>query len=175
MARKLNPDVIIMDIAMPELNGIDATKRIIADTPGIKVIALSMHADRSYVSGMLDAGAMAYVRKESAFEEIAAAVDAVVQGNVYLGEGVAEVVIGQLRQLISTQPADDVDPLSRREREVLQLLAEGRKTGQIADALHVSARTIDTHRRQIMSKLDLDNVAALTRYAIRKGLVSFEK
>lgn len=176
MARALQPDVIIMDVAMPALNGVDATRQIVAAIPGARVIALSMHADSNYVSGMLQAGALAYVRKESAFEEIAAAIDAVMRDTVYLGEGVADVVVGQLRHLASQQPAGAAgDLLSGREREVLQLLAEGKRTSEIAVTLHVSAKTIETHRRQIMSKLNLDSVAALTKYAIRTGLVSADR
>jgi DNA-binding NarL/FixJ family response regulator len=175
LARKLNPDVVIMDIAMPELNGVDATKRILAESPHIGIIALSMHADRIYVSGMLQSGALAYVRKESAFEEISAAVEAVTQGNVYLGNGVADVVVGELRDLFATRSTEDVDPLSAREREVLQLLAEGKKVSDIATALYISTKTVETHRRQIMSKLKLDSVAALTKYALRKGLISLDE
>lgn len=175
LARKLNPDVVIMDIAMPELNGVDATKRILAESPHIRIIALSMHADRIYVSGMLQSGALAYIRKESAFEEISAAVEAVTQGNVYLGNGVADVVVGELRDLFATRSTEDVDPLSAREREVLQLLAEGKKVSEIAAALYISTKTVETHRRQIMSKLKLDSVAALTKYALRKGLISLDE
>lgn len=174
LSRKLSPDVVIMDVAMPELNGVDAARRILADSPDVRIVALSMHADRRYVSGMLQAGALAYVRKESAFEEISAAVDAVTQGTVYLGEGIADVVVGELRQLGAARPSDDADSLSDREREVLQLLAEGRKTAEIAAALYVSTKTVETHRRQIMSKLSLDSIAALTKYAIRKGLISLD-
>ncbi len=174
LARKLNPDVVIIDIAMPELNGVDATKRMLAEMPGLRIIALSMHSDKRYISGMLQAGALGYVRKESAFEEIAAAVDAVSQGNVYLGEGVAGVVVNDYRQMMAKAAPDASDPLSTREREVLQLLAEGRKTAEIAARLHVSTKTVETHRRQIMSKLSLDSVAALTKYALRHGFISLE-
>jgi len=174
MARKLNPDVVIIDIAMPELNGVDATKRMLADMPQLRIIALSMHSDKRYISGMLQAGALGYVRKESAFEEIAAAVDAVSQGNVFLGEGVAGVVVNDYRQMMARRDPGESDPLSVREREVLQLLAEGKKTGEIAARLHVSNKTVETHRRQIMSKLDLDSVAALTKYAIRQGFISID-
>lgn len=173
MARKLNPDVIIIDIAMPELNGVDATKRMLAEMPDLRIIALSMHSDKRYISGMLQAGALAYVRKESAFEEITAAVDAVSQGNVYLGEGVAGVVVNDYRQMMS-RSSDDSDPLSVREREVLQLLAEGKKTSDIAARLHVSSKTVETHRRQIMSKLNLNSVAALTKYALQHGFISLD-
>lgn len=174
LARKLNPDVVIIDIAMPELNGMDATKRMLAEMPGLRIIALSMHSDKRYISGMLQAGALGYVRKESAFEEISAAVEAVSQGNVYLGEGVAGVVVNDYRQMISRGNTDDIDPLSAREREVLQLLAEGKKTSDIAARLHVSSKTVETHRRQIMLKLEMDTVAALTKYAIRQGLISLD-
>ncbi len=174
MARKLKPDIIIIDIAMPELNGVDATQRMLAEMPELRVIALSMHSDRRYVSGMLQAGAMGYVRKESAFEEIAAAVDAVSSGNIYLGEGVAGVVVSDYRQMMARGEQGDGDPLSVREREVLQLIAEGRKTADIAAVLHISSKTVETHRRQIMSKLGLDSIAALTKYAIRKGFTALE-
>jgi DNA-binding NarL/FixJ family response regulator len=120
---------------------------------------------------MLQAGAAAYIRKESAFEEIAAAIRAVTRGEVYLGSGIAEVVVDDYKNRIAEQAEEQV-PLSSREREVLQLLAEGRKTVEIADALHVSVKTVETHRRQIMTKLDLHSVAELTKYAIRSGLTS---
>ena len=171
-ARKLNPDVVIIDIAMPELNGVDATEKMLRYRPGLAVIGLSMHADRRYISGMLQAGALGYVRKESAFEEIAAAIDAVSRGEVYLGEGVAGVVVSAYRQMMKQRPAAQADVLSVREKEVLQLLAEGKKTAEIAARLHVSAKTVETHRRQIMTKLKLNSVAALTKYAIQKGFVS---
>lgn len=175
LARKLNPDVVIVDIAMPELNGIDATRRMLADNAALRIIALSMHSDKRYISGMLQAGALGYVRKESAFEEMSAAVDAVSQGNVYLGEGVAGVVVNDYRQMIEKSAPTEADPLSAREREVLQLLAEGHRAAEIAARLHVSSKTVETHRRQIMSKLGLDSVAALTKYAIRHGLISLDE
>lgn len=175
MARKLNPDVIIIDVAMPELNGVDATKRMMEEMPNLRIIALSMHSDRRYISSMLQAGAFGYVRKESAFEEITSAVDAVSQGNVYLGEGVAGVVVDDYRKMMSDGASPESESLSAREREVLQLLAEGSKTAAIAARLHVSAKTIETHRRQIMSKLNVDSVAALTKYAIRKGFITLDE
>lgn len=171
LARKLQPDVLVIDVAMPELNGIEAVRRIVVQNSKIRVVALSMHSDRHFVAGMLQAGAAAYIRKESAFEEIAAAIKAVTRGEVYLGTGVAEVVVDDYKNRIAEQAEAQV-PLSSREREVLQLLAEGRKTVEIAAALHVSVKTIETHRRQIMTKLDLHSVAELTKYAIRSGLTS---
>lgn len=174
-ARKLNPDVIIIDIAMPELNGVEATEKMLRDSPELAVIALSMHADRHYISGMLQAGALGYVRKESAFEEISAAVDAASRGEVFLGEGVTGVVVNDYRQMMQKSSDAPADSLSVREKEVLQLLAEGKKTTEIAALLHISAKTVETHRRQIMNKLDLSNVAALTKYAIQKGIVSLDE
>lgn len=171
LARKLQPDVVVIDVAMPELNGIEAVRRIVVQDSKIKVVALSMHSDRHFVAGMLQAGAAAYIRKESAFEEIAAAIKAVTRGEVYLGTGVAQVVVDDYKNRIAEQAEEQV-PLSSREREVLQLLAEGRKTVEIAEALHISVKTIETHRRQIMTKLDLHSVAELTKYAIRSGLTS---
>lgn len=173
-ARKLNPDVVIIDIAMPELNGLDATARMISEMPDLRVVALSMHADKHYISGMLKAGARGYVRKESAFEEIAAAVEAVWRGDVFLGEGVAGVVVEDYRQLMKKHAGSRDESLTARERQVLQMIAEGSKTAEIATRLHVSAKTIETHRRQIMAKLDLPTVADLTKYAIRKGIIAID-
>lgn len=172
--RKLKPDVVIIDIAMPELNGLDATARMIHEIPDLRVVALSMHADKRYISGMLNAGARGYVRKESAFEEIAAAVEAVYHGDVYLGEGVAGVVVDDYRQLMQRHTATQADKLTAREREVLQMIAEGSKTADIATGLNVSVKTIETHRRQIMAKLQLSTVADLTKYAIRKGIIAID-
>ena len=175
MAQQLNPEVVLIDIAMPDMNGVDATRKICADNPQTKVIALSMHSDRSYVSSMLRAGASAYIRKESAFEEISEAIDSVIGGKVYLGDGIASVVVEDYKTLIEDHPGKGDVPLSNREREVLQLLAEGHKTAAIAEMLHISVKTIETHRRQIMAKLNLDSIAALTKYAIRHGLTSIEE
>jgi len=175
LARQLQPDVVILDIAMPELNGIEATRKILAQSADLKVIALSMHKDRSYVSGMLEAGASGYVPKESAFEEIAAAIDTVLKGQIYLGASITGIVIDDYINLVARQSSAEASPLTDREREVLQLLAEGRKTAEIATTLNVSVKTVETHRRQIMLKLDLHSVAELTKYAIRTGLTSLDE
>ena len=172
LAIKLKPDIVVIDVSMPELNGIDATRQIVAHLPDTRVIALSMYGTRDYVAGMLEAGAQGYIRKESAFGEISAAIDAVSRGRVFLGEGVANVVVDDYRKFVADDAGGDTIPLSGREREVLQLLAEGKKTSEIAELLHISVKTIETHRRQIMTKLNLFSVAELTKYAIRRGLTS---
>jgi DNA-binding NarL/FixJ family response regulator len=193
MARELAPDVVVMDVAMPQLNGIEATRQIAADEPGMKVVALSMHSDRRYVSEALKAGASGYVLKDGAFEELITAIRAVVSNKVYLSPRVAGVVVEDyVRRLpgrgngggtaahAAGGAADEAarrgafDALTPREREVLQLMAEGYATKEVAHRLHVSVKTVETHRRQIMEKLDLHSVAELTKYAIREGLTTLE-
>jgi DNA-binding NarL/FixJ family response regulator len=169
LAQQFSPQVVIMDVGMPDLNGIEATRQVLADSPGIKVIALSMHSDRRFVVNMLKAGASGYLLKDSAFEELAAAIRAVMANKTYLSPGVSDVVI---KDYISGPKPDSsaFSVLTAREREVLQLMAEGRSTKQIADRLIVSVKTIETHRQQIMNKLNIHSVAELTKYAIREGL-----
>ena len=172
---ELAPDVVVMDVAMPQLNGIEATRRIVRGRPGTKVIALSMHADRRFTAEMLRAGAAGYLVKDSAFEELVTAIRAVVEGKVYLSPHIADVVVDDyVRRLPGDEPGV-YTALSAREREVLQLLAEGKATKEVARVLHVSVKTVETHRRQIMQKLDLHSVAELTKYAIREGLTSVEE
>ncbi len=169
LAQKLLPDVVIMDIAMPDLNGIEATRQIIATAPSVKVLALSMHSNRAFVTGMLSAGASGYLLKDSAFEELARAIRVIVMNQTYLGLGITKAVVKDyVRHLSATDPS--VPHLSPKEREVLQLLAEGMTTKQIASRLYVSVKTIETHRQKIMEKLDIHNIAGLTKYAIREGL-----
>ena len=166
LARDLHPDVMLMDVAMPDMNGIDATAAVMAAAPDTRVIALSMHAERIYVDGMLEAGAMAYIRKESAFDELSHALDDVMAGKIYLGEGIAEIF------LKGRKPSRGKSTLTQREVEVLCCIADGLKTREIAAHLHVSDKTIETHRRQITRKLDLYSVAELTKYAIRNNLTT---
>ena len=173
LARKLKPAVVFMDISMPDLNGIDATRQMVAAAPGVKVIALSMHADTRYVAGMLQAGARGYLLKDSVADEIGRAVQAVLAGEVYLARKIAGVVVQDYVQRLANEEGAS-SPLTGREREVLQLVAEGRSTKGIAAHLHVSIKTIETHRSQIMDKLDLHSVAELTKYAIRQGLTSLD-
>lgn len=170
LARDLSPDILILDVAMPELNGVEATRKVRAQAPNARVIGLSMHSDRHFIAGMLQAGAAGYLQKESAFEELATAIRTVMAGQVYLGSGIAGVVVEDYKSLINE--TGERETLTAREREVLQLLAEGKKTADIAEALHVSVKTVETHRRQIMQKLDIHSIANLTKYAIRTGLTS---
>jgi DNA-binding NarL/FixJ family response regulator len=172
---ELHPDVVVMDVGMPDLNGIEATRRILAEEPHCKIVGLSMHSDRRFLSEMLKAGATAYLLKDSAFEELAAAIRAVVAGQVYLSPRIANAVVeGYLHGASPGKQPSAFAVLTSREREVLQLVAEGLATKQIATSLHVSVKTVETHRRQIMEKLDLHSVAELTKYAIREGLASVE-
>jgi len=168
LAREVSPQVVIMDVAMPDLNGIEATRQIVAECPGIKVIALSMHADRRFVANMLKAGASGYLLKDSAFEELARAIRTVAADKVYLSPEVSDIVV---RDYVKgpQEEASVYSLLTPREREVLQLLAEGKATREIADCLHVSVKTVETHRQQIMYKLKVRSVAELTKYAIRGG------
>ncbi len=172
LAKKLFPDVIVMDIAMPDLNGIEATRQIIMEQPDTKIVALSMHSDKRFVSEMLKAGASAYLLKDCAFEELVTAIRTVMSNKVYLSPGIAGVVIeNYLRQAHKTD-SSVFSVLSDREREVLQLMAEGRTTKEIATHLNVSIKTVETHRMNIMTKLDIHSIAELTKYAIREGLTS---
>ena len=191
MTVQLKPDVVVMDVAMPQLNGIEATRQITGKGPGAKVIALSMHSDRRFVAEALKAGASGYVLKDSAFEELVTAIRSVVADRVYLSPRVAGVVVEDYVRRLPTggrtaaapPPArhhDDgapghtsvFDVITPREREVLQLMAEGYATKEVAHRLQVSVKTVETHRRQIMEKLDLHSVAELTKYAIREGLTA---
>jgi RNA polymerase sigma factor (sigma-70 family) len=176
MAQEKKPDVIVMDVSMPDLNGIEATKQIIESLPETRVIALSMHSDKRFVMGMLRAGASGYLLKDCASQELANAIDQVAGGKKYLSPEITGVVIDDflLGGSSSEEVATAASQLSPREREVLQLIAEGWSTKQIASHLYVSIKTIETHRRQIMKKLDLHSIADLTKYAIREGLTSIE-
>jgi len=168
------PDVVVMDVSMPDLNGIEATSQVLESLPEAKVIALSMHTDKRFVMGMLRAGAFGYLLKDCASRELANAIVSVASNKKYLSPDIAGVVIED--SLYGGKPEGETvsSMLSAREREVLQLIAEGWSTKQIAAHLYVSVKTIETHRRQIMKKLDLHNIAELTKYAIREGLTSVE-
>jgi DNA-binding NarL/FixJ family response regulator len=169
---ELAPDVVIMDVAMPDLNGIDATRRITQADPRTRVLALSMHSDGRYVRGMLQAGARGYILKDCAAEELTHAIRTVMAGQVYVSPGVMDTIVNAyVRQLTA---AGAPTTLTRREREVLQLLAEGGSTANIAAGLHLSVKTIETHRKRIMDKLDLRSIAELTKYAIREGITTVD-
>jgi DNA-binding NarL/FixJ family response regulator len=172
LAKKLRPHIVIMDIGMPGLNGIEATRQVTADVLTTKVIALSMHSDKRFVIEMLKAGVSAYLLKDSASEELVSAIRTVLAGKPYLSPQITDVVLKDYLSTLSKEEPSAFTLLTPREREVLQLIAEGRTTKQIATALFVSVKTVDTHRQQLMEKLDLRSVAELTKYAIREGLTS---
>jgi len=175
IAQEKKPDVVIMDISMPELNGIEATRQILSTQPNIKIIALSMHSDKRFVAGMLQAGASGFLLKDCASQELTNAIRTVARNKHYLSPEIAGIMIEDYITLSnSNEPATSSAVLTSREREVLQLIAEGWSTKDIAGHLFVSIKTVETHRRQIMKKLDIHSVADLTKYAIREGLTSVE-
>jgi len=184
VAHRARPNIVLMDISMPELNGIDATRRLVAELPATKVIALSMNTDRRYVLAMFEAGAVGYLLKSSAADELITAIGAVASGQKYVSPSIAGIVLERLvsAPLASAPPSRRTAPdagaakaLSLREREVLQLLAEGKSSKEIAGRLGVAVPTVETHRRQIMAKLGLRTIAELTKYAVREGLTSLDR
>jgi DNA-binding NarL/FixJ family response regulator len=174
LVRKLLPDVIVMDVTMPNLNGIEAARQIHSEFPEVKIIALSMHSNRRFVGDMLKAGAMGYLLKESLFDELVRAIHAVAAGDIFLSPRVTGVVVEDYVNRLSGAGDSLLSSLNSREREVLQLVAEGKSTKQIASDLHVSIKTIEANRRQTMDKLNLHSVAELTKYAVREGLTTLE-
>lgn len=170
LARDLQPDVVIMDVRMPELNGIEATRQVVAENPNVKVIGLSMHLEKQFISEMLKAGASGYLLKDCPSEELVMAIKAVKQGKMFLSPAVAGKVVENFVVRRDGQESTAFTSLTEREREVLQLIAEGNSVKEIAGLLHLSVNTIHTHRKNIMEKLDLQSTAALTKYAIREGL-----
>ena len=171
MARKLEPDLVLMDVGMPTMNGIDATKRIKSAVEKTKIIALSLHDDSRFVTQMLDAGASGFLPKQGAVEELPFALKTVEAGNTYLSPAIAASVLTHFRH---GEGGGAVSDLSVREREVLQSIAEGKSASDIAKELSLSVKTIESHRRNIMKKLDLYSVAELTKYAIKEGLTGFD-
>lgn len=167
LAQKLKPDVVVMDVAMPELNGIEATRRIIELAPRARVLALSMHKDAVYVREILRAGARGYLLKDSADADLLAAVRAVAKGEGYLSPGVSDAVLSDYRRHVT----DPLDLLTSREREVLQLIAEGKTNKEIATSLTLSVYTVEAHRGRLMEKLNLHSTGELVRFAVRSGLV----
>lgn len=173
-AHTLKPDVVIMDISMPDLNGIEATRQIIANDSSVKIIALSVHTDKRYVTEMIKAGVSGYLLKECAFQELTNAIQSVVRGKIYLSPSIAGVVVDDYINKSATANTSIFLVLSKREREVLQLIAEGKSTKDIAASLYVSKKTVGTHRTHIMEKLHINNLADLIKYAIREGFTSLE-
>jgi DNA-binding NarL/FixJ family response regulator len=172
LTRELSPDIVIMDISMPDMNGIEATRQIVSRDSRIKVIALSVHSDKRFVIEMLHAGASAYLLKDCAFNELVNAVRAVTANHSYLSPEIADVMIKDYTHILAKKPLTAFSILTAREREVLQLLAEGKTTKDIAARLNVSVKTIETYRHQIMDKLHVHSLADLTKYAIKEGLTS---
>ena len=167
LAVQLKPDVVVMDVAMPELNGIEATRRLVASAPHIRVIALSMHKDNVYVREILRAGARGYLLKDSVAGDLVTAIRAVAAGESYLSPAVSNAVLDDYRRHV-TNP---IDLLSSREREVLQMLAEGKTNKEIAVVLNLSVYTVDAHRGRIMEKLNVHSINELVRFAVRNGLI----
>jgi DNA-binding NarL/FixJ family response regulator len=172
-AQELQPDLIIMDISMTTMNGIEASIQILHKMPAMKIIALSMHADRRFVLEALKAGVKGYLLKDSAFEELHTAIKTVLQNQVFLSSTITDLVVREFVRPSSEREARSVFCLlSPREREILQLIAEGRSTKEIASQLSISVKTVETHRKQVMDKLKIRSVAELTKYAIREGLTT---
>ena len=171
LCRELQPDIAITDVAMPEMNGIEAARLILEQSPRTRIIVVSMHSSRRFIVGMLKAGAVGYLLKDCAFQELSSAITAVLCNKVYLSPSIAGILVDQVTRQGGVDRAE-LPGLTDREVEVLQLLTEGKRVGEIAVRLHLSVKTVQTHRRNIMEKLDLHNLADLTRYAIQKGLIS---
>lgn len=170
LAEELGPDMVIMDIAMSDLNGIEATRQITDKTHGLKVLVLSMHSDHRFVERALKAGASGYLLKDCSFEELVLAIRTIMDGKIYLSPGIAGAVVSEDLETSSS----GATALTCREREVLQLITQGRSTREIADLLFISIKTVETHRQQSMRKLHLYTVPELTKYAIREGLTTLE-
>lgn len=172
LVRDLKPDLVIMDISLPDMTGIDATEEIKKIVPQVRVLALSVHSDRRFIIRMLEAGASAYLKKDCASEELITAIDAVLQHRKYLSPALTDEVLTELLAYRTASPSDEetIGLLSIRERTVLKQLAEGRSSKEIALDMNLSMKTVETHRQHIMDKLNLHTVAELTKYAIREGL-----
>jgi len=171
LVEKLRPDLVLMDIAMPGLNGLEATARIVNTCPGTAVIILSMHAAQEYALQALRAGASGYVLKDADFAELESAIETVSRGETYLSPVMSKHLIDDFRRRVADQP-DPLDRLTSRHREVLQLIVEGNTTKDIAAKLNLSVKTVESHRAQIMSRLDIHDVAGLVRFAMRVGLIA---
>lgn len=174
LARQLQPDIVVMDVSMPDMNGVDATRKIAELAPEVRVLALSGHSESGYVKGMLDAGAKGYLIKKAATTELLIAIEYIAQGKIYISPAVNDVLLDSYLNPAGDGDKPAVGTLSVREREVLQRVAEGCSSAQIADRLGLSKRTVETHRKRIMDKLGLRSTAELTKYAIREGLTSLD-
>ncbi|MBI4443253.1 MAG: response regulator transcription factor [Acidobacteria bacterium] len=173
LAMEKKPDVVVMDIAMPQLNGMEAARQILRRLPATKILVLSMYSDESYVVQVLEAGAKGYLLKDSADAELVEAVQAVSNGKSFFSPLISRILLDEyVRQLQEKKVTDRYELLTEREREILQLIAEGKTSREIAELLNISVSTVDTHRGHIMEKLDLHNPYEVVLYAVRKGLIS---
>jgi DNA-binding NarL/FixJ family response regulator len=175
-AEQLRPDVVLMDITMPVLNGLEATRQIKKRFPEVKVLILTVHSDDEYIRQILRAGASGYLVKQAAPHELISAIEAIQRGESYLSPSVSKKVVdGYVQYSAGAEEEDSYERLTGREREVLQLIAEGSSTRDIAQMLDLSVKTAETHRARIMDKLDIHSTAELTQYAIRKGVISLDE
>lgn len=175
LAEQLRPDVVLMDFSMPGLNGLEATHQIIERLPGTKVLVLTRHTNQEYVDRILEAGASGYLVKKSAPEELVSAIQAVHRGDSYLDPAISTTILRSYLRKPKTESVDRYNRLTPLQREVLQLIAEGRANREIADLLHLSVKTVENHRAHLMQALDLHSTAELTQYAIRKGVISLDE
>lgn len=170
LCKKLIPDVVVMDVSMPGLNGIEATKQIVKLDKDIKIIALSMHSNKQFIIGMLKAGAYGYILKDSDSDELITAIKTVARNQKYVSQKISGIIINEFMTSI---PEEDSN-LTQREKEIVQLLAEGKSSKNIAKILFLSSKTVDTHRKNIMDKLEIRTIPELTKYAIQSGLTSLD-
>jgi len=175
-AEQLHPDIVLMDISMPGLNGLEATRQIKKRFPEVKVLILTVHSDEEYIRQILRAGASGYLVKQAAPHELISAIEAIQRGESYLSPSVSKKVVQEyVQHAAGAAEEDSYERLTDREREVLQLIAEGNSTRDIAELLHLSVKTAETHRARLMRKLDIHSTAELTQYAIRKGVISLDQ
>ncbi len=174
LVQKFAPDIVVMDVAMPDLNGIEATRQLTANDPSVKIIALSMHSDRRFVIEMLRAGAMGFMLKDSAFEELVDAIKNIYKGRTFLSSSIMDVVVTDYVRNLAGTDSPAYNQLSDRERQVLKLLAEGKTVKEIGYILDVSAKTVETHRLNIRDKLGISSLAELTKFAIREGITTLD-
>lgn len=174
LTRELAPNVVLMDVSMPHLNGMEATREILREAPATRIVALSMHSAKRYVREMFRAGAAGYLLKDCEFDELIETIRMVAEGQTYISPSISSVVVENYAHGEPPEKDSAFSVLTQREREVLQLMAEGNSTKQVAMRLYISPKTVEAHRLRIMNKLDIDNVALLTKYAIQEGLTPAE-
>jgi DNA-binding NarL/FixJ family response regulator len=170
--KEFKPDLVVMDVSMPELNGMEATRKILAEAAGTKVLALSMYSDKRFVDGMFQAGVSGYILKNCIARELVSAIRLVAKGQVYISPEIAETIVEGYLSHGVLENSTNRKTLTHREREILQLISEGQHTKEIAETLHVSTKTVDAHRRNIMEKIGTHSIAELTKFAIREGITT---